>query len=71
MLVLTRRIGEKILLGANIELTVSGVQGGKVKLAISAPAAVRIRRSELPGLNSPNRDSTGSSSPGDLRHAEC
>jgi len=71
MLVLTRRIGEMIVLGDDIELTVSGIQGGKVKLAISAPAAVRIRRSELPGLNDPTRATTGSNSPGELRHAEC
>jgi carbon storage regulator len=71
MLVLTRRIGETIVLGTKIELTVAAVQGGKVKLAISAPAVVRIRRSELPGLHDPTGAATGSNSPGELRSAEC
>lgn len=70
MLVLTRRIGETIVLGDVIELTVAEVRGGKVRLAISAPEAVRIRRAELPVVNV-DEASGKSDSPRKLRHAEC
>ena len=38
MLVLTRRIGDKVLLGEEIEITVVDIRGNQVKLGISAPA---------------------------------
>jgi carbon storage regulator len=47
MLVLSRKPGEKILIGDNITLTVVRVQGNQVRLAIDAPAEVRILRGEL------------------------
>ncbi len=47
MLVITRKKGESILLGDNIEITVIKVDDGSVKLAISAPKDVRILRKEL------------------------
>jgi carbon storage regulator len=49
MLVLTRRQGEKIILGDDIELTVTSVKGKVVKLGISAPAHIKIQRGELQG----------------------
>ena len=48
MLVLSRRTGEKIMLGDNICLTVVAVQGKQVRLGFEAPAGVNIRRQELP-----------------------
>jgi carbon storage regulator len=47
MLVLTRRSGEKILIGEHIELTVIAVSGNQVKLGIDAPEEVMIVRQEL------------------------
>lgn len=47
MLVLTRKIGEKILIGDDITLTVVDIGPGRVKLGISAPPECRILRSEL------------------------
>lgn len=58
MLVLTRRTGEKILLGDDIRLTVAAVHGGKVRLAVSAPADIRIRRAELTPVPDPVAAST-------------
>jgi carbon storage regulator len=46
MLVLTRKSGEKVVIGG-ITLTVVAVDGGRVRLAFEAPAQVRIRRGEL------------------------
>jgi carbon storage regulator len=49
MLVLSRKVGEKIIIGDGIEVTVTKILGGnKVQLGVSAPADCRIRRSELP-----------------------
>lgn len=47
MLVLSRKTGERIAIGGNVELTVVSVAGGKVKLGLSAPPDVAIRRAEL------------------------
>jgi carbon storage regulator len=47
MLVLTRRAGERVLLGEEIEVTVVSVRGDQVRLGIEAPAEVSICRSEL------------------------
>jgi len=47
MLILQRRAGESLQIGDDIRITVTSVDGGKVRLAISAPGDVRILRSEL------------------------
>ena len=49
MLVLTRRAGEKLLIGSNITLTVLEVKGQRVKVAIDAPDSTHIVRGELTG----------------------
>lgn len=47
MLILSRNIGEAILIGNDISVTVSNVQGGQVRLAIDAPKSVAVDRSEI------------------------
>jgi carbon storage regulator len=47
MLVLTRKVGEKIWIGEDVCLTVVQVDRGKVRLGIEAPRDVNIRRAEL------------------------
>jgi carbon storage regulator len=47
VLVLTRRRGEAIVIGGDIEVTVLEVHGERVKLGISGPADVPIRREEV------------------------
>jgi len=47
MLVLTRKVGEKIYLGENIIVTVTAVSGQQVRLGFTAPAEVSILRNEL------------------------
>ena len=46
-LVLSRRAGEAILIGDSIEILVTEIRGQQVRLAISAPAELRILRDEL------------------------
>ena len=47
MLVLSRKVGERILLGEKIKITVVRVSGGGVRLGIEAPADVAVIREEV------------------------
>lgn len=47
MLVLSRKVGEKIVIGGNIELYVVDIRGDKVRLGIEAPRNVSIHREEI------------------------
>src|SRR5215213_9092667 len=47
MLVLTRRLGESIIIANNIKITVVSVGPGRVKLGIEAPPNVRVDRQEI------------------------
>ncbi len=47
MLVLTRTVGEEIVIAGNIRVRVSEVKGGRIKLAIVAPREISVRRQEL------------------------
>jgi carbon storage regulator len=47
MLVLTRKPGEKIVIGDNVVLEVLEIQGNRVRLGIKAPQGVTILRQEL------------------------
>jgi carbon storage regulator len=47
MLVLTRHIGESIIIDGGIMVTITAVDGGKVRLGIQAPKSVRIDRAEV------------------------
>jgi carbon storage regulator len=47
MLVLTRRLGETVLINDNISVTVLGIQGGQIKLGFNAPKDVEIHREEI------------------------
>jgi carbon storage regulator len=47
MLVLSRKLGESIVIGDNIRVTVVGVNGGKVRIGIEAPADILVLREEL------------------------
>ena len=47
MLVLSRKVGQEILIGDNVRITVTKVSGNRVTLGIEAPDHVRILRGEL------------------------
>jgi len=47
MLVLTRKLNEKILIGDGIVVTVVELRGGKVRLGVQAPVDVKVLREEL------------------------
>ncbi len=47
MLILTRRVGETLLIGDDVKLTVLGVKGTQVRIGIEAPKSVTVQRQEL------------------------
>jgi carbon storage regulator len=47
MLVLSRRMGETLVIADNIKLTVLGVSGGQVRLGIEAPRDISVHREEI------------------------
>ncbi len=47
MLVLSRKLGEKIIIGDNISITIIDIDRGKVRLGIEAPRSVPVYRQEL------------------------
>lgn len=50
MLVLSRKVGERIQIGENVTLVINRIAGNRVTLGIEAPKSVRIVRSELDPL---------------------
>lgn len=47
MLILTRRVGETLMIGDNISVTVLGVKGNQVRIGVDAPKDVSIHREEI------------------------
>lgn len=47
MLILTRRVGETLMIGDSVTVTVLGVKGNQVRLGITAPRDVTVHREEI------------------------
>ena len=47
MLILTRRVGESLMVGEEITVTVLGVKGNQVRIGINAPRDVAVHREEI------------------------
>ena len=47
MLILTRKIGESLIIGDDVEITVLSVRGTQVKLGVNAPKEIAVHRQEI------------------------
>ena len=47
MLILTRRVGEALMIGDEVTITVLGVKGNQVRLGVNAPREVSVHREEI------------------------
>jgi len=47
MLILTRRVGESVVIGEDVTVTVLGVKGNQVRIGINAPKTVSVHREEI------------------------
>lgn len=65
MLILTRRVGETVMIGQDVTITVLGVKGNQVRIGINAPKSVavhreevfeKIKREQMAGTNKPATD---------------
>jgi len=47
MLILTRRVGESLMIGEEVTVTVLGVKGNQVRIGVNAPRDVAVHREEI------------------------
>ena len=47
MLILTRRVGESLMIGDEVNVTVLGIKGNQVRIGVNAPKDVAVHREEI------------------------
>ncbi len=62
MLILTRRVGEALMIGNTTKVVVLGVKGGQIRLGINAPKEVEVHREEIFDKIKNEKEETPSSS---------
>lgn len=67
MLILSRKVGERIMIAGGIEILVAAINGNRIKLAIEAPKNIHVLRAELPSQQ--RASSSGAIFPSELVEA--
>jgi len=65
MLILTRRVGESVMIGDDVSITVLGVKGNQVRIGVNAPKDVSVHRQEIYERIRKEHDDEGSGTPED------
>jgi carbon storage regulator len=47
MLILTRRVGEKLIIGEDVTVTILSLKGNQIRIGIDAPRSVKVHREEV------------------------
>ncbi|MGH8144294.1 MAG: carbon storage regulator CsrA [Steroidobacteraceae bacterium] len=70
MLILTRRVGETVMIGDEVTVTVLRVKGNQVRLGVNAPKSVSVQREEIfHRIKREHADGNGHAEHSDLEHA--
>jgi len=70
MLILARRIGESIMIGDQVEISVVDIKGDQVKLGIKAPTQVKVYRREVYAAIQEENRAAAAAAPGRLPELE-
>jgi carbon storage regulator len=70
MLILTRRVGEAVVIGEEVTVTVLGVKGNQVRIGVDAPKTVSVHREEIfDRIKNEQKDASGPYTPPEMAAA--
>lgn len=71
MLILTRRVGETLVIGDNVTVTIFGIKGNQVRMGIKAPKDITVHREEVYARIRQEKEGAGDDSVECVESREC